>query len=84
MFLLKLHLFNKNVFKKFYPHSQPSSLSSLVSRHGWGIVVDVLEDDAGAVTGGEREGSIFRVEPRVERPWTIGGGTFDRRWSDTV
>jgi len=40
-----------------------------------GTIVDVLEDDAGRVTGEEREGLIYRVELET-------GETVDFRWRD--
>lgn len=40
-----------------------------------GTVVEVISDDAGAVTGDEREGYLFQVE-------LSGGETVDVRWRD--
>lgn len=40
-----------------------------------GIITEVLKDDAGTVTGDEREGTIFRVE-------LDDGETADFRWRD--
>ena len=40
-----------------------------------GTVVEVISDDAGAVTGDEREGYLFRVE-------LDDGSTVDVRWRD--
>jgi len=40
-----------------------------------GAVVDVLQDDAGAVTGDHRDNQLFRVELDV-------GETIDLRWRD--
>jgi ribosomal protein L21E len=40
-----------------------------------GTIVDVLQDDAGAVTGDDRDSHLFRVE-------LDGGDTIDLRWRD--
>lgn len=40
-----------------------------------GTIIQVLEDDAGVVTGDEREGYLFRVE-------LVDGETVDVRWRD--
>jgi hypothetical protein len=40
-----------------------------------GTVAEVISDGAGAVTGDEREGHLFRVN-------LVDGGTVDVRWRD--
>ncbi|UBF21801.1 putative ribosomal protein L21e [Halorubrum virus HSTV-3] len=40
-----------------------------------GTVVDILQDDAGAVTGDERDSRLFRVE-------LDSGNSIDLRWRD--
>ncbi|UBF21527.1 putative ribosomal protein L21e [Halorubrum virus HRTV-24] len=40
-----------------------------------GTVVDILQDDAGAVTGDERDSRLFRVELE-------SGNSIDLRWRD--
>jgi len=42
---------------------------------GRGTIIQLLEDDAGVVTGDEREGYLFRVE-------LVDGETVDVRWRD--
>lgn len=55
------------------PDDSDPDHDSFHGRHG--TILQVLEDDAGAVTGDEREGSIFRVGLE-------NGETADFRWRD--